>query len=622
MNIRITHQWLQDYLATDASPYEIQKYLSLSGPSIEKVEQSKNDFIYDIEIISNRIDTASVIGIAQEAIAILPRFGKKAKLTVNPFEKYQISNLKHSHKENLKVLIDQPNLCSRFTAIILDKVKISSSPEFIKHRLQSAGIKVINNVVDISNYLMITLGQPVHIFDFDQIKGQLMIVREAQKGEKIITLDKNEVTLTGGDIVIEDKEGRLIDLCGIMGGLNSSVTNKTKRILLFVQTYNKEKIRRTVMTTGVRTIAATYFEKGLDEERVEPTLVYGIELLKEYAQAEPVSQVYDIYPNPYIPKKISTTFDFINQKIGLAIDKKIVLSILSDLNFKPRIKGEELTIEVPFYRKYDISLPEDVVEEVARIYGYDNLPNRLSPPAIVFQPEEYDQLFNLSIKIKYFLKHLGLNEAINYSMISKEMIEEWGLDLKNHLKIKNTISKEIEYLRTTLLPSLYKNIRDNQGKKEVLKFFEIAKVYHPKNDDLPDENYRLGIAVNTDYYDLKGIVEALIGELNIETLNFEIIEKNGIYLVEIDLKNLVKNYHLLPKYHSINPYAVIKLDKTFILSKELTFEKILNQAKLSPLFQKLEVIDLYKNRLTLRFYFSSKQRNINEEEAKKELEKI
>ncbi len=622
MNIKITHQWLLDYLNTDASPYEIQKYLSLSGPSIEKVEQFNDDFIYDIEIISNRIDTASVIGIAQEAMAILPRLNKKVQIKLNPFEKYRFSNIKSESKENLEVIIKQLNLCSRFSAIILDNVEIASSPEFIKHRLQAAGIKVINNVVDISNYLMITLGQPVHIFDFDQIKGRKMIMRESRKNEKIITLDGNEVILNGGDIVIEDGDGRLIDLCGIMGGFNSSVTNKTKRILLFVQTYNKEKIRRTVMTTGVRTVAATYFEKGLDEERVEPTLVYGVELLKKYAKARPISQVFDIYPNPYIPKKIETTFDFINQKIGLEIEKEAVISILTDLNFKPRAEENKLIVEVPFYRKYDISIPEDIVEEIARIYGYNNLPNRLSPPAIVFQPEEYDRLFNLSLKIKYFLKHLGLNEVINYSMISKEMIEEWGLETKNHLRIKNTISKEIEYLRTSLLPSLYKNIKENHGKRERLKFFEIAKIYLPKRDNLPDEVYRLGIAVNTDYFDLKGIVEALISELNIDNLNFQIIEKNGVYLVEIDFEQMIKRYRILPKYIPINPYAVIKLDKTYTLSPNLTFEKIIKKAKQSPLFEKLEVIDLYKNKLTLRFYFTSNQRNITEEEAKKELEKI
>ncbi len=622
MNIKITHQWLLDYLNTDATPDEIQKYLSLSGPSIERIKPFGDDLIYDIEIISNRIDTASVIGIAQEAVAILPRFNKKAQLKINPFEKYRFSNINTQPKENLDVMINQPNLCSRFTAIILDYVEITSSPEFIKHRLQAAGIKIINNVVDISNYLMITLGQPVHIFDFDQIKGRKMIMREAKKGEKIITLDGNEVILNGGDIVIEDGEGRLIDLCGIMGGLNSSVTNKTKRILLFVQTYNKEKIRRTVMTTAVRTVAATYFEKGLDEERVEPTLVYGVELLEKYAKARPISQVFDIYPNPYIPKKIETTFDFINQKIGLDINKKTIISILSDLNFKPKVKENKIMVEVPFYRKYDLSIPEDMVEEIARIYGYNNLPNRLSPPALVLQPEEYDQLFNLSLKIKYFLKHLGLNEVINYSMISKEMIEEWGLEIKNHLRIKNMISKEIEYLRISLLPSLYKNIKDNQGRREVLKFFEVAKVYLPKKDDLPEEIYRLGIAVNTDYFDLKGIVEALISEMHIDNLNFQIIERNSIYLVEIDLGQFIKKYRVLPKYTPINPYALIKLDKTFNLSKELTFEKIINKARQSPLFQKLEAIDLYKNRLTVRFYFSSTQRNITEEEVKKELEKI
>lgn len=622
MNIKITHQWLLDYLNTDANPDEIQKYLSLSGPSIERIEPFGDDVIYDIEIISNRIDTASVIGIAQEATAILPRFNKKIQLKLNPFEKYRFSNIKTESKENLEIIIKQPNLCSRFTAIILDQVKIASSPEFIKHRLQAAGIKVINNVVDISNYLMITLGQPVHIFDFDQIKGRKMIMREAKKGEKIITLDGNEVILNGGDIVIEDGEGRLIDLCGIMGGLNSSVTNKTKRILLFVQTYNKEKIRKTVMTTGVRTVAATYFEKGLDEERVEPTLVYGVELLEKHAKARPISQVFDIYPNPYLPKKIETTFDFISQKIGLEIDKKTIISILSDLNFKPKVMEDNVIVEVPFYRKYDISIPEDIVEEIARIYGYNNLPNRLSPPALVIQPEEYDQLFNLSLKIKNFLKHLGLNEVINYSMISKEMIEEWGLEIKNHLRIKNTISKEIEYLRISLLSSLYKNIKDNQGRREKLKFFEIAKVYLPKKDDLPQEVYRLGIAVNTDYFDLKGIIEALISELHIDNLNYQIIEKNNVYLVEIDFEELIKKYRILPKYTPINPYAVIKLDKTFHLSPKLTFEKIINKAKQSPLFQKLEVIDLYQNRLTVRFYFSSTQRNITEEEAKKELEKI
>src|SRR3972149_5125369 len=196
----------------------------------------------------------------------------------------------------LRVKIIDPNLVSRFTAIIFDQIVIKGSPDFIKDRLTRAGVKVINNVVDISNYLMITLGQPIHMFDYDKIADHRMIVRESKKGEKLVTLDEKEIVLPGGDIVIEDGSGKLIDLCGIMGGLNSAISSKTKRVLLFVQTYNKSKIRKTTMTTGQRTIAATFFEKGLDEERVVATTVNAAQLLEKYCYAKVVSKINDIYP--------------------------------------------------------------------------------------------------------------------------------------------------------------------------------------------------------------------------------------------------------------------------------------------------------------------------------------
>mgnify|MGYP000535142576 FL=1 len=631
MNIKITYHWLLDFLETDASPFELQKYLSLAGPSIEKVENIGNDYVFDIEIISNRIDTASAFGVAQEAAAILPFFGKKAKLKFNPFEEYKfLKIIKEEREDNykLKILIKEDNLCSRFSAIILDNVKIGPSPSFIQERLKAAGIKVINNVVDISNYLMLTLGQPTHIFDFDKIsnsdgKSATMIMRQSKKGEKIITLDEKEVKLPGEDIVIEDGKERLIDLCGIMGGLNSCVSNNTKRIILFVQTYNKQKIRKTVMTTGVRTLAATYFEKGLDEERVEATLVFGIYLLKQYASAKIASELYDIYPHPYQKKKVITTFSFFQKIMGVDIPKKIIIKILNSLGFETKVYGKKLEVCVPHFRKYDINIAEDLVEEVARVYGYNNLPNNFSPPAQVFQPEEFEKIFKVSSKIKYFLKHLGLSEVINYSMISKKMIDQWGLKEKNHLKIKNSISKEIEYLRISLLPSLYKNIKDNEGKKEILKFFEIAKVYLPRENDLPKEEYRLGIAVNTDFFDLKGIFEALLLELNIQSFPFpKIVKKDNVFLVEIPLLLLIEKAKLLPKFRPINPFATIKLDKTFELKKDFAFEKIKEKAFQSPYLDKIEVLALFRNKLTLRFYYSAKDRNLTEEEAKKELNKI
>ncbi|MCS6956276.1 MAG: phenylalanine--tRNA ligase subunit beta [Patescibacteria group bacterium] len=670
MNIKITHNWLLEFLDTNASVYDIQKYLSLSGPSIERVEKIDDDYVFDIEIISNRIDTASVVGIAQEATAILPIYGFKANFKFNPltelkFEK-QDSRFRGNDKlneknkifsqKNLKLDIEvDKNLCSRFTAIIFDDVSLGPSPEFIQKRLTASGIKVINNIVDISNYLMLTLGQPVHMFDYDKISGSKMILRESKKEEKIKILDGREVSLPVGSIVIEDGEGDLTDLCGIMGGYKSAINKNTKRIIFFVQTYNKEKIRKTAMNTGIRTVAATYFEKGLDEERVEPTVVYGTHLIEKYTGGKIASKLIDIYPNPYQEKKLKINYFIFEKIIGTKIEKNKINKILENLGFKINDKGEEFEAVVPSYRKHDIFIPEDFVEEVARVWGYHNIGVNLSPPATVIQPKDFEQIFKYITKIKYFLKNLGLNEVINYSMISQEMIDQWNLEKNNHLKLANTISQEIEYMRLSLLPSLYKNIIDNTGKKDILKFFELAKVYYPKNNDLPEEKYKLSISVNTDYFDLKGIIESLIDELNINKIDFKkrindefyslffnenicatgLIDKKEIiyfgqsrlnehvFFAEIDFETLVKNSKLLKTYIPINPYSVIKLDLTIDLDEKNSFSEIEKKCfEASKFLQKIELISQYQNKITLRFYFNDPTRNLTEEEGKRELEKI
>jgi phenylalanyl-tRNA synthetase beta chain len=451
-----------------------------------------------------------------------------------------------------------------------------------------------------------------------------MIMRESKRGEKITTLDEKEIILPGGDIVVEDGDGQLIDLCGIMGGLNSAVTDKTERVVLFIQTYNKQLIRKTAMITGARTVAATYFEKGTDEERVEPTLVYGLELLEKYAGAKIGSPLYDIYPNPYQPKRFKVQSSKFKELIGIEIEKKTIINILKKLGFAVKEENELLNVIVPSHRKDDVSIPEDLVEEVARVYGYHNLPNTLQPATYITQPKEIEQQFDFQNKIKIFLKHLGLNEVANYSMISRKMIENFGLKTADHLHLSNSISKEIEFMRTTLLPSLYKNIKDNLGKKEILKFFETAKVYFPQKNDLPKEVYKLGIAVNSDFFDLKGIVESLYRELNIDGDVFQkIIAKDNTFLVEIDLAWLIANAKTIASYQPINPYAVVKLDLTVVASKRLNFAAIKKIAfTTSKLLQKIDVVDTFNNKITLRSYFTSNKRNITEKEAKEELEKV
>ena len=252
--------------------------------------------------------------------------------------------------------------------------------------------------------------------------------------------------------------------------------------------------------------------------------------------------------------------------------------------------------------------------------GNYNIPSILQPAAYIKQPKDMEDIFVFQNKIKLLLKHLGLNEVINYSMISKKQIEDFNFDPKKHLRLANTLSLDIEYLRTTLKPSLYKNIKDNLGKKDILRFFEMGKVYQEINNDLPNEIYKLGIATNTDYSDIKGIVKAVYNELNITlTVDELILEKNGIFMTEIDLLKLINNSKSFPKYKNLTPYAIIKLDKTFEISPQTTYAVVRQKAFQSKLLQKIEVVSLFENKLSLRFYYSSSDHNITEDDAIKEL---
>ncbi len=656
MNIKITYNWLLEYLDTDATPQEIQKYLSLCGPSVERIDQAGDDWVMDIEITSNRVDSASVFGVAQEAQAILPLFGKRAKLKFNPIKTFTFSSIAApADGLPLTIKLENPSLASRVTAVVVKDIQLGPSPDFMKQRLELCDIRSINNVVDITNYLMLALGQPTHAHDYDALKDHVMIMRESKPGETVVTLDKKEVKLPGGDIVIEDGSGKLIDLAGIMGGLDTSTTEKTRNIVLFIQTYNKQKIRRTSMTTGQRSVAATYFEKGLDEERTEPAIAYGVQLLKEYAAGSVGSPVTDIYPNPYAPKSVVIAPEEVNRIMGVHVEKKQMKEILDNLGFSVTEVGQGLSIEIPSWRRYDIEIKEDIAEEVARVYGYHNLPNVLPPVIHVRTPRETQQLFANLNRVKYFLKHLGLNESLNYSMISRELITALDGDPAAHLEISNTISEEIRYLRTALVPSLLKNLKDNEGRRDTLRLFEIAKTYAPRAGELPDEQYRMAIAVNTGFFDLKGIIEAMLREFHIEA-SFE-KSSNSLYLPQVQAKvivageeigvfgqlrdayrdrlgagrdlfagefgfvDLMKHARVIPTYVPANPYATIRLDIT--ITAGARYADIAAAAKnSSDLVERVELVDTYRDTVTLRFYFASRDRNITEEEAKQALETV
>lgn len=660
MNIFIPNSWLKEYLQTNASAKEIARYLSLCSQSVERMEEVDDDWVYEIEITTNRPDCFSVYGIARELGAILPRFGLKTKLKSLSNLKPQIPLIKKPLP--LEVKISKSFLCPRFTALIFDDVVIKPSPKIIQERLEKSGIRAINNVVDISNYLMLELGSPMHTFDYDKIKKNKMILRESVGGEKVTTLDKQNRVLPEGTIIIEDGEGRIIDLCGIMGGDNSQVDEKTKRVLLFIQTYDPVKIRQTCQKMAFRTDAASRFEKGVDAQGVLVAMNRAITLFKENCQAKIASQLIDFYPQPPKEKIVKLNLDLVKKIIGIEISAKQIKIILESLGFK--IKKEDSTSQtylIPHWRLNDINIPQDLIEEIARIYGYDNLTGHL-PPTVNIQPANNN--FKWENKIKQALKFWGFFEVINYSMISSELLNKSGFDNQDCIKIANPLSEEWVYMRPSLIPSLMETVAKN--KKIKIKIFEMANVYsNMGKNQLPEENLNLSLLISGESFaDLKGILESLMeeagindydlssyslektaygkifhssrrAEINIKdksigfigeikksiTQKFGLEEK--IIILDLDFASIAKMANEEKKYQPLAKYPPIIEDLSFVIPSKTYLKEIINLIKKTSLIIKtVDLIDTYEDSRTFRLAYQHQEKTLTDKEVAEIRKKI
>lgn len=636
MDILIPDNWLRDYLKTKADAKDIAQYLSLCGPSVEKIEKTKYGPVYSIEVTTNRVDSASIYGIAREAHAILPRFGIKTIL--QPIKQAKLKLVKKVKYLNAQVDF---NLCPRFTAVLIRNTKIGPSPKWMQERLLAVGERPINNIVDISNYLMHELGQPMHTFDYDKIKGAKMILRASRKGEEVITLDTKKHSLPEDVMVIEDGEGRLIDLAGIMGGALSAVDEQTKNVLLFVQNYNPVNIRRASMKLAHRTEAAVLFEKGVDPELVSLGMQEAIELFVKLTGGKAEKEILDLYPNSYKEKVIKISKEFIQERLGIEIKNQEIVKFLESLGFKVSNKKDNFEIKVPSFRSGDVSIPEDIVEEVARIYGYHNLPSKIMtgeiPNPLVNSP------FNFEQKIKYLIKGLGGVEVYTLSLVSEKETTS------NSLKLRNPLGKDSEFLRTSLLPSLSKAASENLGLKEKFQLFEMANIYLPRKNDLPEERLILGgIFSDHSYREAKGMVETILNSLNIkyqeipeDTAYFMpsqrivykadgqkigevgILEKNNFIYYEFEVEKIrklgawIKSYNPIPKY----PAQIENL--TFTLPEKTKVGEVISLVdKIDKLIFKFELKDIYKNAYTFKIWYQHPTKTLTDQEVEKLREKI
>jgi len=649
MDIKITDKSLRFFLDTQLSPQELAQKISLCGPTFDKINKLENDYIFDIEVITNRIDTASCQGIARDSAAILKQMGIKSSFKNDPYN--EKSNYYKNLPKTFSFEFNQDILSPRFVAVSLENVNIQESPEETKKLLSLCGLRPINNAVDITNELTILYGMPSHIFDLDKLASQKLIVRESKEGEIVITLDNKKNKLQGGDIIIEDAVGRIVDLCGVMGGTIAEVDQYTKNILLIVPTYNSTKIRRTSLYLQNRSLAAQIYEKQPDPELCLPVITKAIKLFNERSSSCVSSRIFDYYPNPPKIKKISINLEWINSIIGIEIPKQTVFSILISLGFLIEDKEkQEISCVVPSWRYFDINIREDLVEEIARVYGYYKLPSCL--PNVNLAPEQLNGLFKTESKIKHFLSNQGFNEIYNNSLISEELILKTNLNPSKHLKLKNALSKDLEYLRLSLVPTILQNIKNNQGKSEEPFFlYELSNIYLPNSEKLPQEISSLTIASTTDFAHTKGILEVLLLHLNIKSLIFqptqtapeyyqndcitEIIsdKKNIGYIgqikptvlhnigitsnptiIELQISSLVDSMMNNYVYKPISEYPGIMEQLT--ISSNLPLNIIMEKIQLtSKLISKITYINTYNNNHSFKIMFASSTKNLTQTEV-------
>jgi phenylalanyl-tRNA synthetase beta chain len=647
MNILIPDSWLREHLDTKATPKQIMDCLSLCGPSVERISKTGNDFVYDIEITSNRVDMASVYGIAREASAILPRFGIPAKL------KEFKTNKPQEPKNILPMNISDPEkICNRILGIVMEVDQMKPSPVEIKTLIEKSGVRSLNNLVDITNYVMLEIGHPCHVFDYDRIKTHQFLIRFAQKNEPIITLDNKKYFLNEEDVIIDDTTGRVIDLPGIMGTENSVVNETTRRILFFIESNNPNIIRKTSMRYGIRTMAANINEKHPDVNLAKQAMEYGISLFEKLAGGKVASELIDIYPCKENIKTIEVARNFITKRLGIELSLTEISEILESLSFEISVNNDLLKINPPSFRQHDIQIPEDIVEEIARIYGYHNLPNNLMTGVIPITQKPLD--LPLEEKAKTVLKFLGLTETYSYSMLSSELLKKTGLDTRNTLKISNPLTEELVYMRKSLIPQMLFNLSQNQKQKEKIAFFELSKTYIPQKDDLPvEDNYLCIGLLNQDFLHLKGILEVLLEEIGIPCVNInpslansffqpeqagEIVINNktigkignisqkllnnftitkNVALLELNFSNLVPFVSKNKKFLSISSHPPVLEDLALIIKPKTYIENLINTIKnINPLIKQAFLYDSFGNTRTIRIVYQNQNRTLTENDVK------
>ena len=631
--MRISYNWLRDYVDIKVPPEKLAELLTMAGLCVDAIHKKGDDSILEIEITSNRPDWLSYIGVGREVAALT---GKKLKIP------YSVQRTAYNVRRNtISVKVEDKSLCPRYTARIIRNVKVGESPKWLKDRCESMGLRSVNNVVDIINFCMFETGEPMHAFDLDKLKSQSIIVRRAVKGEKIRTIDGVERSLDEETLVIADDKSS-VAIAGLMGGVNTEVSPATKNILLEAAYFDPISIRRTSRRLALSTESSYRFERRVDIEKMGRASDRATQLIVESALAQ-AGEFIDTGKAVPGKKKISLRLDRLNKIIGVEIPLSRAKAILISLGLKVKSSSKNvLESSVPGFR-YDLQNEIDMIEEVARIYGYDNIPETIPPVVETGKRLPFEVVVDKNIRD--ILVNLGLSEIITYSLLSRKTLRLLAkLSDNDVIEIRNPLSNEQEIMRPTLAAGMLNAIGWNINRKmKDLKLFELGKAYFKETDNSFSEKRHLTIAVAGQLYDgwigrprmmtlfdLKGILEALFQSMGIKDycvkesrnnlfspaacasleMNADVVGmmgqiepkvlrsfdiKEAVYAAEIDCGKLLKYISLGKRFKEIQKFPSVRRDISVTVDPNILSAKIISLIKetAGDLLKGAELVDRY-----------------------------
>jgi phenylalanyl-tRNA synthetase beta chain len=657
--MKISIEWLKEYVDIPESPDKLKEDLTMIGLLVESVTETQGTHVFEIEVTSNRPDCLSHVGIARE-VAALYRRPLRSPLVQ---EKLSVS----SERIPYQIESRDPDLCPRYVALVMDSIKVGPSPAWMQRRLEAAGMRPLNSIVDITNYVLLEMGHPLHAFDFDLLRQGKIVVGRANPAAKFQTLDGIERGLDGDMLMINDGEGP-VAIAGVMGGLNSEISLTTTRVLLESAYFQPASIRRTSKKLGLSTEASYRFERGTDWENTIPAIARTCQLIEQLAGGKIAGSLQDVYPARKEPVRISLTQKQVTALLGADLSAEFIQSTLERLQFKLDAKGRgSWEVTCPTYRA-DMELEADLIEELARFYGYQNIPVTLPPSQTVGIPSP---VYRLEGAIREILRGQGYSEAINLSFASESDYPDFPPVQGERVAVRNPLTEDTQFMRTTLAPGLVRSAKRNFNfDQRLVRLFEIGKVYRLGADGNPVERNTLGILgtggftdynwknpeVSYDFYHTKGEIEALLKGIRIGSYEIEPVTgvgwlnpaasaalriggetvgvfgaisspllekfklKQPVYLAEIDFEGMTPFAFSPIYYESLPRYPSAERDISIVVNQNLPYQAI-NKGILNlgiPELMQISLNDVYKGEkipagkvsLTLRLTFQDREKTL------------